>query len=226
MRRVTVKIDKEIIVQNCETKKSTEPTLLTIDGKEYTSLNGAFNIRIQKKENYIITARILKPNRTKNSYKRTIKGTLEDTINVVPYNLYDPKTKQKVDSLYDGNIQKIYSWYFPEQFVLQEKNPQKFKDFTYEANFRSGANGLEYDGLKTFLQQPNTKIWIASHGPTGIEYPITRADQEAVKKLIQEEIFPTIDPKFQPEIYLEDPNNWETPPVEKQGTLLIGPIGA
>jgi len=223
--QVIVKTDAKITVQNVETKTNDAPSKITINGKEYNSANGIFNLRIPKEKQCSITARLLKKDGTINSYKRTTiintKVNTNDTLNVVSYYLYDPKTKKIVDSLYVGNI--ITDTTAAGYIYTKEFSPTKFKDLSYVANFVTGTNGLEYMGLKTFMQQPNKKIWIASHGPTGYEYPVTAADQEAIKQLILTEIYPIIDQKYQPLIYLEDPNNWGTLPIKQQGTLVIEP---
>jgi len=210
-REVQVKTDANIVVENIETKKSEEQTTLTINGITYNSQNGTFNIRVPKENEYLMTAQFFKTDGTKNSYKRTTTGTLTDTLDVVSYRLYDPKTKEEIDSLYEGNPQGL--------------TPTKFKDFAQEANFSAGSNGTGYEGLKTFMPKENKTIIIFNKGPIGLPYTVTSQDQEAVKILILTELFPTIDKKYQPTIEIRTLTTFE-PPIVQQGSIAIYPTMA
>ena len=222
------KREVNLIVQDNDIAQNT-PAIITVNGKTYNSNNGILTIKIPSKTYPAITARAIKKDgKTINGYKRTIREWINtgDTIRVVTYNLYDPKTKELVDSLYDENIRqdtaKLTGFIYTKTLTLEH-----FKNLAYQANFRPWTNGLGYDGLKTFFDQPYKKIWIASHGLPGTDenITVTTQDQETMKKLIIEEIFPLIDKKYQPEIIIENPTNPQTIPLKQQGTLVVVPNG-
>ncbi|MHB8871691.1 MAG: T9SS type A sorting domain-containing protein [Candidatus Doudnabacteria bacterium] len=113
--------------------------------------------------------------------------------------------------------------------------PALFKAFCKEMNFnllpdtRSGdilettIKGFAFDGLKTFLQQPNKVLWIGFEKPAK-NYAQTPANQEYIKNVYLTKGFSAVSPQFQPAIYVVDQiSNPEILPSDSNAKIVVVP---
>ncbi|MCL6097417.1 MAG: T9SS type A sorting domain-containing protein [Bacteroidetes bacterium] len=113
-------------------------------------------------------------------------------------------------------------------FVQQSGvTPELFRAFCQEVNFDS-ADNLPYEGFKTFFPKKNTTgilIWIAcddrldQYGKP--RYPQTAAEQEYMKNLFINQVFPSITQKYQPTFYVVDPQHREDYPTNNHDGMII-----
>lgn len=135
-----------------------------------------------------------------NHYTRTVRGI--------------PSDARSVDDRFTGYVQQ------------EGVDPALYKEFVRTVNTIPGSNTLAYEGFKTFFpnaipSQNNIIYWLSSHGFSGES--ISSEEQNYLKNLLMEDMFPSIQSSLQPGFYLEDPNNIEPLPLWEQNKIVVIP---
>lgn len=101
-----------------------------------------------------------------------------------------------------------------------------FKAFCKENNFDAmpalSNQGHNVEGLKEFLQTPNTLLWITYRDPAGMALQ-SAANEAYVENLLSTRFLPSISSTHQPSVHVVNPQHPEDPPMDPNGKLIIQP---
>ena len=110
----------------------------------------------------------------------------------------------------------------------QEVSPDLFRSLAAQVNFRSMVGvrnvlGCGYEGMKTYLQKQNKRIWIAFEDPNHSHIQ-SQENQAYIKNLIIQKIYPTISEPNWPSIHMVDPAQPEDVPNDWDGRIYVMPF--